>query len=261
MLNYDFLDKKTRESRIDRITIFREYWQLLLLQRFYLTRGSEKLFFKGGTAIRFLLGSFRFSEDLDFTSTVKKEIGEQLIKEIFIYFQKNTDSTMELKKESVPQRFAEESVRYRYLLYPPQSTQKVSIRIDISFREKPKNIEQTVLIPFDYPITPYPLVMHLSFKEILAEKIRALFVRGKPRDVFDLWFLLSKKIPIAEEIIAEKFKINPKINFSYKKLKNLIHNYDKDELKKDLNQFLPENYRLFYKTLPLETIKLLPKTI
>src|SRR3989338_11249233 len=119
MLNYDFLDKKARESKIDRITIFREYWQLLLLQRFYLTRGSEKLFFKGGTAIRFLLGSFRFSEDLDFTSTVKKNIGEKLIKEIFIYFQKNTNLAMELKKEKVPQRFAEESVRFRYLLFPP----------------------------------------------------------------------------------------------------------------------------------------------
>lgn len=260
MLNFDFIDNKARESRIDRITVFREYWQLLLLQRFYLTRGSEKLFFKGGTAIRFLLGSFRFSEDLDFTSTVKKEIGEKLIKEIFIYFQKNTDMTMELKKESVPQRFVEEGIRYRYLLYPPKSTQKVSIRIDLSFREKPKNIEQTVLIPFDYPITPYPLVMHLSYKDIMAEKIRALFTRSKPRDLFDLWYLLTKKIPINKKIIAEKFKIYPKIKFSYKKLKNIIHNYDKAELKQDLNQFLPENYRLFYKTLPQETIRLLPES-
>lgn len=53
--------------------------------------------------------------------------------------------------------------------------------------------EQTILVPFDYPISPYPLVVHLSKEELLAEKIRALFVRGKPRDLFDLWFLLTKK--------------------------------------------------------------------
>lgn len=261
MLNYDFLDKKAKEVKIDRITIFREYWQLLLLQRFYLTRGSEKLFFKGGTAIRFLLGSFRFSEDLDFTSIISKESGERLIREIFDYYHKNVSLEMELKKERVPQRFSEESVRFRYLLLPPNSKQKVSIRIDLSFREKPKNIDQTVLIPFDYPVSPYPLVMHLSFKEIMAEKIRAMFVRGKSRDLFDLWFLLSKKIPIDAKIIKEKFKIYPKINFSYKKLINIIQDYDKDELKKDLNQFLPENYRLFYKALPDETIQLLPISI
>ena len=257
MLNYSFIEKKANESRIDRITIFREYWQLLILQRLYLTRGSENLFFKGGTAIRFLLGSFRFSEDLDFTSTAKKIFMEKIIKEIFLYFQKNTGTPMQLKSDPVPEKFADESTRFRYLLLPPGSKQKVSIRIDISFREKPYNIEQSALIPFDYPISPYPLVTHFKPEEILAEKIRALFTRGKPRDLFDLWFLLTKNIHFDLKLINEKFKLYPHIQFSYGKLKKIIKDFDINELKKDLNQFLPENYRLFYQKLPQQTLELL----
>lgn len=258
MLNYSFIDQKARESRIDKFTIFREYWQLLILQRLYLTRGSERFIFKGGTAIRFLLGSFRFSEDLDFTATVKKEIGEKIVKKLFTYFQKNSNLVMELKKEPVPLKFADESARYRFLLIPHGSKQKVSIRIDLSFREKPKFIEQSVLIPFDYPISPYPLVMHFKPEEILAEKIRALYTRGKPRDLFDLWFLLTKNIPFDKELIQEKFKLYPEVRLSYEKLKKIIRNFDTNELKRDLNQFLPENYRQFYQSLPQQTFKLLP---
>src|SRR4030066_850711 len=102
MLNYAFIEQKAKESQIDKITIFREYWQLLILQKIYLTRGSEHFIFKGGTAIRFLFGSFRFSEDLDFTLTVKKEFGEKIIKDTFAFFQKNTETPMEIKKEPVP---------------------------------------------------------------------------------------------------------------------------------------------------------------
>ncbi|OGG17999.1 hypothetical protein A3D78_03075 [Candidatus Gottesmanbacteria bacterium RIFCSPHIGHO2_02_FULL_39_14] len=258
MLNYSFIEQKAKESQIDKVTIFREYWQFLLLQKIYLARGSEQLIFKGGTAIRFLLGSFRFSEDLDFTSTAKKEFGEKIIKETFIYFQKNTQTPMELKKIPFPLKFADESVRYRYLLIPPGSKHKVSIRVDLSFREKPENIEQSILIPFDYPISPYPLVMHFKSHEILAEKIRALFVRGKPRDLFDLWFLLTKKIPIDLKLIKEKFKLYPQSHYSDEKLKNIIKNFDLNELKNDLNQFLPENYRQFYKKLPQQTLLMLP---
>ncbi len=52
MLNYNFIAKKSLEVKIDKITIEREYWQLLFLQRLYMQPFSENIFFKGGTAIR-----------------------------------------------------------------------------------------------------------------------------------------------------------------------------------------------------------------
>lgn len=257
MLNYDFIVKKARDSKIDNITIEREYWQLLILQRLFTVKAAKNLFFKGGTAIRFLLGSFRFSEDLDFTATLKIAVLKKLLLDMFDYFMKNTASNLEFKEEKIPATFQDVSIRYRFLFKPRITQQKTSIRIDISLREKPLTREHLVLTPFDYPISPYPLVVHLSYEEIMAEKIRALFIRGKPRDLFDLWFLLSKKIRLREDLIKKKFKLYPKLSYSKKKLKDTILSFDRQELKRDLNQFLPENYRFFYKTLPEETFRLL----
>lgn len=259
MLNYDFINLKAKEAKIDSITIAREYWQLLFLQRLYLMNGCEKIYFKGGTAIRFLLHSFRFSEDLDFTTIGKKAETENLLKSVFSFFIKKGSVDLEFKKEKVLQKFEEESIKYRFLFKPAGLSQKTSIRIDISLREKPLTKEQTVIVPFDYPISPYPLVVHLKIEEIMAEKIRALFIRGKPRDLFDLWFLLTKKISLDKELINKKFKIYPKLIFNMKKLENIVYNYNEKEIKTDLNQFLPINYREFYKKIKNETLLLLKK--
>lgn len=256
MLNYDFIASKAKEERIDDVTITREYWQLLFLQRLYLTSGSQDIYFKGGTAIRFILHSFRFSEDLDFTATGKKDRIENLLLSVFDFFSKKSGEDLEFKKEKVYIKFEEESLKYRLLFNIRNSLQKSSIRIDVAFREKPLTREQTVLIPFDYPIAPYPLILQLNSEEIMAEKIRALFVRGKPRDLFDLWFLLTKKIKINQLFIQKKIKLYPELKFNMAILKEKISSYNENELKKELNQFLPENYRNFYKSIKTETLKL-----
>lgn len=257
MLDYDFIEKKSKNERIDKITIEREYWQLLILQKLYFEKGSENLYFKGGTAIRFLFQSFRFSEDLDFTSTFSKERTEKILSKVFSFFIKNSASAAEVKKEKVWKEMDDVSLKYRFLFLPKDLSQKVSIRIDVSFREKPITKEETIIIPFDYPISPYPLVVHLSAEEIMAEKIRALFVRGKPRDLFDLWFLLTKKIKINQDLIRKKFKLYSSLSFSKEKLMKIIFDYDEREIKKDLNQFLPENYR----NLDLKLKKMLKQLI
>jgi len=43
------------------------------LKYFYDLPKSNQIYFKGGTSIKFLYGSFRFSEDLDFSSILSEE--------------------------------------------------------------------------------------------------------------------------------------------------------------------------------------------
>ncbi|MEK7375885.1 MAG: nucleotidyl transferase AbiEii/AbiGii toxin family protein, partial [Candidatus Margulisiibacteriota bacterium] len=47
--------------------IVREYFQHLFLAQLYQEKGSDRFLFKGGTALRIVWQSPRFSEDLDFT--------------------------------------------------------------------------------------------------------------------------------------------------------------------------------------------------
>lgn len=117
--------------------------------------------------------------------------------------------------------------------------------------------EEDVLVPFDYPISPYPLVVYLAGEEILAEKFRALLVRGKARDIFDIWFLLTKGVGVNKSYLEEKMKLYPEKDYNFSKIIEKIKGFEKKDLKKDLNKFLPENYREFYRELPEKTVEML----
>ena len=52
------------------LNVRREYFQHLFLSYFYQQPVTDQIYFKGGTALRTLYNSSRFSEDLDFSSAV-----------------------------------------------------------------------------------------------------------------------------------------------------------------------------------------------
>ena len=235
MLDRITAQKLSKELQIDIFTIYREYLQLLFLKYFYSLEKSEKIYFKGGTAIRFLFDSFRFSEDLDFTSAIKKPQVKTIIKKAIKTLSK--EEKIEFKElESIAGSFTGKIYQnFSEFNFP------LTIRLDISLREKPiypdTNYLETV-----FPISPYPLVSHLSEKEILAEKIRALIVRKQGRDIFDLWFLLSKKIAIDWQLVNKKMDYYKRKTNS-KELIKTIRELSDDEIKNDLAKFLPISQR------------------
>ena len=81
MLDGTIAQSLAKKLKIDLFTAYREYLQLLFLKYFYTQKESEKVYFKGGTALRFLYDSFRFSEDLDFTSLLPEKKIKVLINE------------------------------------------------------------------------------------------------------------------------------------------------------------------------------------
>ena len=47
----------------------------------------------------------------------------------------------------------------------------------------------------------------MSLEEILSEKVRACLVRGRPRDLYDMWFLQSKGIKLDRQMIVDKLRL------------------------------------------------------
>lgn len=256
MISSDFINQKAVSSQIDRYTIIREYVQLLFLRYFYERQREIKAFFKGGTALRFLFNSFRFSEDLDFTCVgPMKKIKKSLREDILPKLGAESGFKILVKDEKV---FEEVGVGYRLVLQPNELIrQPLGIRLDFSFREKPIEAEVSAVSVYDYPISPFPLVTHLSKKEILAEKVRAVLVRRTPRDLFDLWFLLKQGTLLEWDFVIKKMKYYPKVKFDKEILKREIQKFKPEELKKDLNQFLPANYRHYYPKIIEEALNLL----
>ena len=172
--------------------------------------------FKGGTCLKkCYLETFRFSEDLDFTvlpnglidpGDVLDALGRVLSR---IGQESGIDfGVRESRIRTRPNGSLEGRVYYRG---PRNAPSAASIRLDLTVAEvvaRPpvmRPIEH--LYPDDLPAPA--AVRCYSLEEVFAEKIRALGERGRPRDLYDVIFLLDHPAlqghsELVREALAEK---------------------------------------------------------
>lgn len=237
----------SKRLAIDEFTIIREYIQVVFLSIFYSTSESQKVYFKGGTAIRLLLKSGRFSEDLDFTAELTAKELDPLVNETV---KKMSAIIPDMKlKRTEENKFAYTGI----LSYQPEGMKHpLNIHLDFSLREKPETSKETVL-ESDLPVVPLPVVRHMDWQEVLAEKIRAFLYRLKGRDVYDLWFMLQKGVELDWDMINRKTAFYKMVT-SLQDVMNRIGSFDDKQLKNDLGKFLPAHDRNFVEHLKALTM-------
>lgn len=236
MLRLEEIEKLSTKYQIDPAAIAREYCQHNILASFYNQRGSEKLLFKGGTALRILLRSPRFSEDLDFTaiySPTYYEIEDILTNTLSDLNNWGFDVDLIEAKKTTGGYLA----KINFSIYQF----KFLIKIEISFRKSGKKIQsQTSAVQNDY-IHTYN-IMHLPPAEIIDGKISALLTRAKARDWYDFYFFLR-----AGMLEPRHKKLLPEL---LEKLKR-----SKTDFKKELKNFLPRSYQMILKDFKSNLIK------
>lgn len=186
--------------------MMREYLQNVVLSHLYHHPLSNKLAFKGGTALRLLFNSPRFSEDLDFSGALKAYHVKEILEETF----------QEISLETIPFEVVDSSptsggyfALYRFKLY----NQEIGIEFNFSFRQSVK----TEPIVVTTPLIPHYECMALPLKRMVKEKMEALLSRKKPRDFFDLYFLLRARkeigviIPLKEQLLKEVARLDAKM--------------------------------------------------
>lgn len=181
----------------------RDYLQHLLLALLF-TR-SEALIFKGGTALRLVYGGSRFSEDLDFNGpddlALLRSLWEGVVVEL-AYF----GAVAQIRNEWASDVGYSLDVSYQGPLYDGRDHSKGKVRVDMNRRFEPvESRRELVTTPYD-DIRPFVVVV-VTPRELLAEKVRALLVRGKPRDLYDLWLLLRQGVQPDQELIARKLAL------------------------------------------------------
>ncbi|MBI2121989.1 MAG: nucleotidyl transferase AbiEii/AbiGii toxin family protein [Candidatus Sungbacteria bacterium] len=209
MLTRANLEQFTKQSQTKLENVVREYCQHLFLSYLYQQPGSERLLFKGGTALRIIFHSPRYSEDLDFTAI---KITRHEVEELFV----NTLANIE--KTGIHVGFTEAKRTaggYLGIIEFNIYGKIVEVYFEVSLRNGRSIAGVRQFIENDY-IQPYTLVS-LS-KEILVQgKLAALTARHKPRDFYDYFFLLSGNYPVVKEkgnlIRALKLLRESKINF------------------------------------------------
>lgn len=239
MLSKDALKEFTKKLQTLEINIAREYIQHLFLSSLYKLPEAEKLLFKGGTALRFIYGSPRFSEDLDFTG---ENISYQLIENLFV------NALSEIEKEGIKISFKEAkptSGGYLGIIHYELFDFKEDMKFEISSRKGKKLAKEIITIVGDY--TSVYTIVALSKQEIVDEKIKALLAREKPRDYYDLYFILRH--PVLNKHLPKNT------------LKKVKENLLKKEInfKKELGVLLPVSHHQILKNFKINLLSEMEK--
>ncbi len=171
--------------------IVREYYQHLFLSQMYRLNGAEKLLFKGGTALRIVYGSPRFSEDLDFSLFgVPVHETKKYVEDIFVKILAEIES--QGIKVDIGEKSGSTSGGYFGIAsFKTVDYQPVNVEINISSRNG-RNIQGEVDSVANSFVPNYTLV-HLPQGELVEEKVfGALRERKKPRDYYDLYFIMRR---------------------------------------------------------------------
>lgn len=164
--------------------------KLIFLSYLYQEPGSEKLLFKGGTALRIVFKSPRFSEDLDFSGfNIKHAEIEKIITSTLSNIEKS-GLIIDIEKNK------KTSGGYLAIIIFKIEENITKIQIEISLRGDKQITGTRAIIQNDF-IPAYTLVQLLT-EYLISQKIEALVDRKKPRDFFDYYYLLSGNYAVAK---------------------------------------------------------------
>lgn len=227
MVSKDEIIRIARKEKLPLGTIEKDFILTYILKNIYDSVLKDKLVFKGGTALHKLYLHKRISIDLDFTEIKPVEINN--LKAV-IEDKEINSKIKEINKTN-------NSIKI-VLSYISVLDYKNNIIIDISKREKP--ILNLITQKLESPYFPEIDVLTFQLEELIAEKIRAIIQRNKPRDYLDIYYILNKKdfnLKTAIKISEQKLKAtNDKFDIG-----RIFDNLDvvKSLWEQDLREILP----------------------
>ncbi len=199
--------ERARLHRVPESTVERDYAQNWPLTS--LSLGELRMAFKGGTCIKKIyIKDYRFSDDLDFTMLEdigRKELEERIIEAVVLARQKSGVDFMDVKIEENYNGF-EVSIYFKII---QRGGSPMKIKLDMTEKDR-----EPVLLPIsprkvihDYSDELNAEVLSYSLEEIFSEKVRSLFQRTRPRDLYDVWYLKNRvgMAPVIS-ILPQKFR-------------------------------------------------------
>lgn len=218
----------------------------LLREMYEDTPLKDSLIFKGGTALRkvYFPETWRLSHDLDFTALgdlSPDEINSGL-REAFQASDLKCGLVLSFDSFYVTEGSIIARIQYMGpLLYKNQ------IKADVTLDEKLIFDPEWKVIRTIYPDLPDFGVKVYSLREILIEKIRSIIQRGKSRDYYDVWRLLTEndfdmedtRRLLIRKCEINKIEYNPDLIFDDERLESAKKYWDKylTSLTKELPEF------------------------
>jgi hypothetical protein len=174
-------------------SLVREYCQARILQFLQESGVFRSWIFHGGTALRFLYGLPRYSEDLDF-ALLRTKVARDfsgVIASVAKFFEAEAYSVNTKIKDrtAVKSAFIRFPGLFNELALSPLKSEVFSVKVEIDTNPPPGGITETSVI------RRYVLlhVLHYDKSSLLSGKLYAMLARSyiKGRDLYDLFWYLS----------------------------------------------------------------------
>ncbi len=177
----------------ERLNIMREYLQAYILRLMHDAGAFRRIAFVGGTALRFLHGLPRFSEDLDFSAVetepglfagllkkIKDGLGLAGYQTVIVYDDQKTVLSAFVKFQGLLQAAG----------MTGRKTQMLSIKLEVASRPPAGAVLETRLVNKYFPIA----FQAYDTPSLFAGKLNCIYSRKCPkgRDYFDIGWYLSK---------------------------------------------------------------------
>jgi len=254
-----YQEKRARQS---------ELLQVLLLDNLYAQSGSERMIFQGGTALRWVYGGTRFSEDLDFVTDLTRKGIETVLAKTYPHAVKSCLAQFGSGSAEQQIREARKSAYKTLFVFRPETQrERIAVRLEFEMLQPDRvpGYERFVLRDLSQVaglmaggqlLLPYTssIVLAETAEEILSDKIRALFERKylKGRDLFDIWWIVNQKRlkprwPILREKLAMyQARFTPARKGDYFQTKEASADMIR-ALDSDLARFIPQNIVSVYR--------------
>lgn len=250
--------KNYRETYIRKAEIA----QLILLHQLYLQKESRHLIFQGGTALRWCYGGSRFSEDLDFVTSLEPQSIAVILDASMKGAQNLMIAHFGMGALTLRDKSSRDGAVKCFADFRPEGTrEKISVKLEFEGLTPGKTpaVQNIILSSlgsvaylassgeFRVPRASTVIVAETP-EEILSDKVRALLERRylKGRDFFDLWHLHTVlKTPMDVKIIERKWSFY-RADFVARRPLQFFIKPSKEEkammleaIEQDLSRFLP----------------------
>ena len=261
-----------------------KYWVLghFIDAIFSFSGWRNQLIFKGGTCLRkCYFSTYRFSEDLDFTSINKEfELTKINLSEIIQIITERTGIPLYIS-ELKPLKHKDQLTGYKAMIKfwgadhpknqtpPPPERWTSSVKIEIILYEQMIfPVEQReVNNPYSDSLSEIPLIIPCyAIQEVLSEKLRALIQRSytAPRDFYDIWYLSKKSENVDRVKVKEAFLQKMKFkNMEFTGIDQMINESNDKTLKSawktSLGHQISEERLPSYETVKMDLLELFNK--
>ncbi|MBI3602528.1 MAG: nucleotidyl transferase AbiEii/AbiGii toxin family protein [Candidatus Omnitrophica bacterium] len=216
--------------------VLREYLQVLILKELYKLPDGQKLYFTGGTYLRLVHQTKRFSEDLDFNAgEIKKSDFEGALEKVGGSL-KGQGCAVKLAfghwDNILAGEFIFPEIEEHYgVVSPHRRKEGIVIKCEANRPKGKIKTESLVVAGFG---SMFPVVC--TDKGILfADKIDALIKKNRARHLFDIMFMLSQKYPLDLNVLKALGIKEPPLEAILKR----VVSFSAAELKKQAEQLRP----------------------